>query len=73
MVVYLVGAGPGDADLITVKAVKILKKADVVLYDYLSNDEILNYAPDTAKKIFEQINTDKVSFDTLDKFLLSFQ
>lgn len=52
MVVYLVGAGPGDADLITVKAVKILKKADVVLYDYLSNDEILNYAPDTAKKIY---------------------
>ncbi len=52
MVVYLVGAGPGDVDLITVKAVKILKKADVVLYDYLSNDEILDYAPDNAKKIY---------------------
>lgn len=52
MVVYLVGAGPGDADLITVKAVKILKKADVVLYDYLSNDEILEYAPDNAKKLY---------------------
>lgn len=52
MVVYLVGAGPGDADLITVKAVKILRKADVVLYDYLSNDEILEYAPDNAKKLY---------------------
>lgn len=52
MVVYLVGAGPGDVDLITVKAVKVLKKADVVLYDYLSNDEILDYAPEDAKKIY---------------------
>ena len=41
MVVYLVGAGPGDADLITLKAIKALNKADVVLYDYLANDEIL--------------------------------
>ncbi|MGN1362196.1 MAG: uroporphyrinogen-III C-methyltransferase [Methanobrevibacter sp.] len=52
MVVYLVGAGPGDVDLITVKAVKVLKKADVVLYDYLSNNEILDYAPEDAKKIY---------------------
>ncbi|OWT33174.1 uroporphyrinogen-III C-methyltransferase [Methanobrevibacter sp. 87.7] len=52
MVVYLVGAGPGDIDLITVKAVKILKKADVVLYDYLSNNEILDYAPEDAKRIY---------------------
>ena len=52
MVVYLVGAGPGDADLITLKAVKALKKADVVLYDYLANDEILKHAPETAEKIY---------------------
>ena len=52
MVVYLVGAGPGDAELITLKAINILKKADVVLYDYLANDEILKYAPKNIKKIY---------------------
>lgn len=51
MVVYLVGAGPGDPELITLKAVKILKKADVVLYDKLANEEILNYAQN-AKLIY---------------------
>ncbi|MEN4007435.1 MAG: uroporphyrinogen-III C-methyltransferase [Methanobacteriaceae archaeon] len=44
MVVYLVGAGPGDPELITLKAVKALKEADVVLYDKLANEEILNHA-----------------------------
>ena len=52
MVVYLIGAGPGDADLITLKAVKALNKADVVLYDYLANEEILAHAPDDAEKIY---------------------
>ena len=52
MVVSLIGAGPGDADLITLKAVKALNKADVVLYDYLANEEILQHAPDTAKLLY---------------------
>ena len=42
MVVSLIGAGPGAADLITLKAVHALHNADVVLYDYLANEEILN-------------------------------
>jgi len=46
MVVYLIGAGPGDPELITLKAVNALKEADVVLYDKLANDEILKYAKD---------------------------
>ncbi|REG96291.1 uroporphyrinogen-III C-methyltransferase [Flavobacterium aquicola] len=50
--VTLVGAGPGDPDLLTVKAVKALAKANVVLYDALANEEILNHAPEDAIKIF---------------------
>lgn len=49
--VTLVGAGPGDPDLITVKGMKALKNADVVLYDALANDKLLDYAVN-AKKIF---------------------
>lgn len=51
MVVYLVGAGPGDPDLITIKAIKALKNADVVVYDRLANEEILKYA-DGAELIY---------------------
>lgn len=40
----IVGAGPGDVDLITLKAIKALKAADVVLYDALVNEELLEYA-----------------------------
>lgn len=49
--VTLIGAGPGDPDLITVKGVKALSKAKVVLYDALINRELLAYAPN-AEKIF---------------------
>ncbi len=47
----VVGAGPGDPDLITIKAIKTLESADVVLYDALINDVLLNYASN-AEKIF---------------------
>jgi uroporphyrin-III C-methyltransferase len=40
----IVGAGPGDAELITLKAIKALENADVVLYDALVNEELLHYA-----------------------------
>ncbi|WP_218599721.1 uroporphyrinogen-III C-methyltransferase [Polaribacter sp. NJDZ03] len=48
----VVGAGPGDIDLITVKAIKVLKMADVVLYDALVNEELLAYINPEAEQIF---------------------
>jgi uroporphyrin-III C-methyltransferase len=50
--VTLVGAGPGDPELITLKAVFALNKADVVLYDALIDPVLLKHAPETALKIF---------------------
>ena len=50
--VTLVGAGPGDPDLLTLKGVKALAEANVVLYDALSNEEIMNHAPETALRIY---------------------
>lgn len=51
MTVYLIGSGPGDPELITLKAVNTLKKADVVIYDRLANEKILKHAPN-AKLIY---------------------
>ncbi|MGB3778681.1 MAG: uroporphyrinogen-III C-methyltransferase [Tunicatimonas sp.] len=48
----LVGAGPGDPDLLTIKGVNALQQADVVLYDALANEELLAYVPDVAPKIY---------------------
>ena len=48
--VILVGAGPGDPDLLTVKALKSIQKADVILYDALISEEILEYIPENCKR-----------------------
>ena len=50
--VYLVGAGPGDPGLLTIKAYELLKAADCVVYDYLVNREILGYAAPHAEKLY---------------------
>ncbi|MEM6644358.1 MAG: uroporphyrinogen-III C-methyltransferase [Bacteroidota bacterium] len=49
---FLVGAGPGDPELITLKALNALKKADVVLYDALANEALLDYCADGCEKIY---------------------
>ncbi|HME46281.1 MAG TPA: uroporphyrinogen-III C-methyltransferase [Syntrophorhabdales bacterium] len=50
--VYLVGAGPGDIGLITVKGLRILERAEVVVYDFHLNPQILNYIRQSAEFIY---------------------
>ncbi len=52
MKVYLIGAGPGDPDLITVKGRRILEQADAVLFDHLAPDALLDLAPPHAERIY---------------------
>jgi len=50
--VSLVGAGPGDPRLLTLRAVALLRQADVVIYDRLAPTEALDFAPETAERIY---------------------
>lgn len=50
--VYLVGCGIGDVELLTIKAYKTIKEVDIVLYDYLISEEIMDLVPSNTQKIF---------------------
>ncbi len=49
---YLVGAGPGDLGLVTLRAKQFIERAEVIVYDYLCNPEMLQWAPETTEIIY---------------------
>jgi len=71
--VYLVGAGPGDPELITVKGKKVLESADVVVYDRLANPELLAYSTADSEHIFvgKKPGVPSVSQDRINQILIS--
>ena len=72
--ITLVGAGPGDADLITLKVIKALKTADVVLYDALVNEELLEFAPENAHKVYvgKRSGDHSYSQDAINKLMIDY-
>ena len=72
--VWLVGAGPGDPDLLTIKALRVLQGADVVVHDGLVSDEILDLAPGAARRISVAKRKSRHSFrqDEINRMLTAF-
>ena len=76
--VYLVGTGPGDTGLLTLKALKIIKRADAVIYDHLINPEVLNLLKPGCERIYagkkpyvssiRQNEINKIILDASNKF-----
>ncbi|WP_196604044.1 uroporphyrinogen-III C-methyltransferase [Pectinatus haikarae] len=58
-IVYLIGAGPGDAGLLTIKGAECIKKADIIVYDYLADKKLLAYAANGAELIYVGKQADK--------------
>ena len=72
--VYLVGAGPGDPKLITLRAVDLIKKADVVLYDRLVSKKILDMIPKRAVSIYvgRAVGDDTAHQDTTNELMVKY-
>jgi uroporphyrin-III C-methyltransferase len=50
--VFLIGAGPGAPDLLTIRALRLIREADVLIHDHLVSAEILNLAPSSARRVY---------------------
>jgi uroporphyrin-III C-methyltransferase len=72
--VWLVGAGPGDPELLTIKALKALQRAEVVVHDGLVSDEILDLSPATARRISVAKRKSRHSYsqDEINRMLTAF-
>lgn len=72
--ITLLGAGPGDPDLLTLKGVKALQTADVVLYDALINESLLSFAPEKAIKIYVGKRSGEHAFeqDAINKLMVDY-
>jgi uroporphyrin-III C-methyltransferase len=72
--VYIVGAGPGDPDLLTIKAMKCIQTSDVILYDRLINKEVLQYASPGTDLVYcgKLPNYHTMKQETINKFLVKY-
>ncbi|MBA4416967.1 MAG: uroporphyrinogen-III C-methyltransferase [Syntrophus sp. (in: bacteria)] len=70
--VYLVGAGPGDPKLITVRGLELIRKADSIIYDYLANTSLLGYARKDAELVYvgKQASRHALSQDKINTLLV---
>jgi Uroporphyrinogen-III methylase len=70
--VYIIGAGPGDPGLITIRGMECLKRADVIVYDYLVGRDILGHARKDARMIYvgKKGGNHSVSQDNLNRILV---
>lgn len=71
--VYLVGAGPGDSGLITVRGLQLLRRAEVVVYDYLASPRLLKEAPANAELIYvgKQASRHTMSQEEINQLLVA--
>ncbi len=72
--VYIVGSGPGDPGLLTLKALKVIEQADVVLYDRLVSDDILALIPEHVERIYvgRDVGDDYAHQDTTNTLMLKY-
>lgn len=71
-IVYLVGAGPGDPELLTLKGRRLLGEADIVFYDYLANPELLTHIRPGVRTVFvgKKGGTDYIQQDEINRLIV---